>query len=99
MTIAAANTASPVPTPSPAPINAPIRRLPNSNPSPAPSAVPQSNPAGIAMVPQSGNPSCRGRFVFSFTAHSCVHEASTLLNDELTLGRLAQILVFVHGAV
>src|SRR5688572_32691559 len=90
-----------MPTPRPAPINAPIARLPNRSPAPAPSAVPQSSPAGIAIVPQNGKPAARGAFFGSFTARSrsSMWDASTLLNDQLALGRLAQILVLVHGTV
>src|SRR5262245_64658758 len=89
-----------MPTPRPAPISAPIARLPNTMPAMAPSAVPHSRPAGIAIMPHHGKPA-RGRLVASFTAHSWAQmpKASTLLNDQLALRRLAQVLVLVHRAV
>src|SRR5688500_13557925 len=91
-----------MPIPSPAPISAPISRLPNSIPVPAPSNVPHNSPAGIAIDPQNGKADLGcGPLVVSFTAHSCADplRASTLLDDQLALWRLAQVFVLVHGAI
>src|SRR5688572_22466104 len=99
--MAAANSAKPMPTPSPAPIKAPMRTSPNTRPAPAPSAVPQRRPAGMATEPHNGNP-FGGACVLSFTMSPLARVGgafSALLDDELALGRLAQLFVLVHGAV
>src|SRR5436190_6326998 len=79
-----------MPTPRPAPIAAPISALPNTRPTTTPSSVPHRIPAGIARLPQSGNPCLGAEPPSSVIKGLAGGAASESLVDRETLHRRAQ---------